>query len=188
MNHEAGVRYQINDQDEIVFVDEAWDQFAVSNDGDEVIANSVLGRVLWDFISDEVTRQLYRQIVARVRQGNHTQYKLRCDSPSCRRQMEMTIQATETGHIEFVTRILKEEVRSPPALLARETPRSSEWIRACSWCNRIEVESEIWMEVESAVEHLGIFDETGAPQVTHGMCEDCLARINSSLGDFEVSA
>lgn len=186
MSHEAGVRYQINDQDEIVFVDAAWDQFAVSNDGEELVADGILGRVLWDFISDEVTRQLYQQIVARVRHGNRIIFKLRCDSPSYRRHLEVRVQVTPAGNVEFATRTLKIEERSPIALLSKRIPRSSDLIRTCSWCNRIHVDSGEWMEVEDAVQQLGIFDAANMPQLTHGMCEDCYASINSSLADDEV--
>jgi len=186
MSHDAGVRYRINDQNEIVFVDETWDWFAEANDGAEIVASSVLGRNLWDFISDGATRQLYRQMVARVREGGQAQFKLRCDGPTCRRHLEMKIRATKTGHIEFVTQILKVEDRPPIPMLAKGTPRSTDLIRACSWCNRIHVDSGEWMEVEAAVEHLQIFEDGQIPQISHGMCEVCYVSISSTLDEIEA--
>jgi len=188
MNGEAGVRYQINDRDEIIFVDEAWDRFAESNDGADATGNRLLGRVLWDFISDGATRQLYQQIVARVRQGNHAQFNLRCDGPSCKRHLEMTIRAAGPGIIEFATQTLHSETRAPMALLALGTPRSTKLLRACAWCNRIDVGSDTWTEVEVAIEQLKLFEVGLMPQITHGICAACHAAMISTVNNLKPSA
>lgn len=188
MSHDAGVRYRINDRDEIICVDEAWDRFAEENDGAEILASGILGRSLWDFISDGMTRQIYQQIVARVRQGRQTRFKLRCDGPSCRRHLEMTIEKTGADIIEFSTRNLQVEDRPPMALLARGTPRSTELLRACAWCNRIDVGSNVWTEVEVAVEQLRLFEIARMPQLTHGMFAAGFATMTNTFDDLKVSA
>ena len=188
MNHQADVRYRINDRDEITFVDEAWDRFAETNDGAEAVGHEVLGRVLWDFISDGVTLQLYQKIVARVRQGHQAHFNLRCDSPSCKRHLEMTIHAPETGIVEFTTQSLHVEHRAPMALLAKGSPRPTELLRACAWCNRIEVGSEAWKEVEVAVGQLKLFEAGQMPGLTHGICGECFAAMTSTLDDLKISA
>lgn len=188
MSCEAGVRYRINDRDEITFVDEEWDRFAETNDGAEVVGNEVLGRNLWEFICDPATRHLYQQIVARVRQGCQAQFKLRCDSPSCKRHLAMTIHAPETGIVEFATQSLLVEDRPPMALLAKGTPRSTELLLACAWCNRIDVGSDAWTEVEVAVERLKLFEVGRMPQLTHGICAACFATMTSTLDDLKASA
>jgi hypothetical protein len=139
MSHEVDVRYRINERDEIIFVNEAWDRFAQANDGAETMTNKGLGRILWDFIPDGTTRELYQQIVALARQGRHPLFKLRCDSPSCKRHLEMTIHAIGTDIIEFATQSLQLEDRAPIALLARGTPRSAQFLRIFAWCNRIDI-------------------------------------------------
>jgi len=183
MSDDSGVRYRINERDEITFVDGAWDRFAEANDGAELVGSEVLGRVLWDFISDPVTRQLYQQIVARIRQGHQMQFNLRCDSPACKRHLEMMIHATGTDIIEFTTQSLEVEDRPPMALLARGTPRSSELVRMCAWCNRIDLGSDAWAEVEVAVERLKLFEVERMPQLTHGICAACFATMTSTLDD-----
>jgi hypothetical protein len=183
MRSEAGVRYRINRRDEITFVDDNWDAFANANDGAELVAHRVLGRVLWGFITDTVTRQLYQQIVARVRQGHEARLKLRCDGPSQRRYLEMTIRVMEADLVEFATRSLQLEERSPVALLARQSPRSNELLRACAWCNRFEVGTDVWAEVEVAVEQLKLFESAQLPRLTHGICPSCLAVAISTLDD-----
>ena len=65
----SGVRYAIDADDKICFVDEAWGRFAQANDGSELAQPAIIGQALWNHISDETTRKLYQQIVARVRKG-----------------------------------------------------------------------------------------------------------------------
>ncbi len=82
MADSTGIIYRVNDQDEIVFVNEEWDQFAAANAGEAVTASQVLQRRLWDFISDSTTRELYRQVLRRIRDGRSLRFTFRCDSPS----------------------------------------------------------------------------------------------------------
>ncbi|MFT5391017.1 MAG: hypothetical protein ACI8PT_001208 [Gammaproteobacteria bacterium] len=187
MSHEADVRYRINERDEIIFVNEAWDRFAQANDGAETVGNKVLGRILWDFIPDGTTRKLYQQIVALARQGYHPLFKLRCDSPSCKRHLEMTIHAIGTGIIEFATWSLQLEDRAPIALLARGTPRSAQFLRICAWCNRIDIGFDEWVEAEVAVERLKLFEVERMPQSSHGICAACYATMTSTLDNLKLS-
>jgi hypothetical protein len=188
MNHEACVRYRINDRDEITFVNEAWDRFAEANDGGELAGDRVRGRILWNFISDKLTRQLYQQIVARVRQGHVAKFTLRCDSPSCRRHLEMTIRASGTDAIEFTTRSLRLEDRVPADLLTRATPRSADLLLSCAWCNRVNVGPDAWAEVEIAAERLKLFEFRRMPQLTHGICADCFGRMTDTLDNLKASS
>lgn len=43
-------------------------------------------------------------------------------------------------------------------------------------------EAWTWQEVEVAVEWLGLFGGGPAPSLTHGMCEDCYARVMAADG------
>ena len=52
------ILYRLNDRDEIVFVNDVWSEFATANDGRHLVPSQVLGRSLWDFITDLTTRQL----------------------------------------------------------------------------------------------------------------------------------
>ncbi len=183
MSKESDVRYVINANDEITFVGDSWNQFSAANDGDGLTGEQILGRSLWDFIADESTRQLYQQIVTRVRQGNLTQFTLRCDGPSCRRLLEMRISARPEGAVEFETRTLWSQDRTPVPLLALNTKRSTELLRICAWCNRINVGfgSDLWVEVEEATERLHLFERDRIPELTHGICDDCMTAMTKTL-------
>jgi hypothetical protein len=159
------VRYAIDAEDSICFVDEGWYEFADANGGDELKPPAVLGLSLWGCISDPTTRDLYRQIVDRVRQGKLARFTLRCDSPECRRLLEMTISSNADGTVEFCTSVLSLENRAPVALLSSKVSRSTEMLRMCAWCNRINLgaHSSDWVEVEDAAEQLDLFERELMP-------------------------
>src|SRR5262245_14710670 len=96
MNYDGDVVYEINNRDEIIFVNEGWVQFALANQGTHLIPEKIIHRPLWDFITDSSTCQIYKDIVGRVRAGRQTRFDFRCDSPTFRRFMEMTITAQES--------------------------------------------------------------------------------------------
>jgi hypothetical protein len=177
------IRYAIDAADKICFVDDAWGVFAVANDGAELTRSAILGRSLWDCISDHTTRTLYRRVVARVRQGQIAELSLRCDGPSCRRLMEMTIRPAADGGVEFETRTLSAEDRATVPLMSRTAPRSSEMLRMCAWCNQVNIGTAVdqWVEVEAAMEHLRVFEHDAPPQLTHGICEPCLAHMMATI-------
>lgn len=190
MSNQANVRYVINARDRFSFVGESWNRFALANEGAGLEGTNIIGRSLWEFIADTPTRQLYKQIVARVREGRETRFTLRCDSPACRRLLEMTISARRAGSIEFETHALCVEEREPVPLLARGTPRSTEFLRACAWCNRINVGSaaDAWVEVEVATHQLLLFERDRMPQLTHGICKACLEKMTSTLANPDANS
>ena len=177
------VRYRINARDEIISVDEGWRRFADSNDAAEFVDSDVIGHPLWDFITDETTRALYAKLIARARLGTPAQFTFRCDSPSARRLLEMSIASVGAGAVEFATSTLQLDFRSPSALLARDTLRSAEFIRACAWCSRIDIgiDEELWVDVEVATTQLGLMEGGPMPRMSHGICESCLKAIEHRL-------
>jgi hypothetical protein len=183
MSSELSVRYVIDADDKISFVDAGWCRFAEANDGAELTPSVILGQSLWDHITDLTTSKLYQQIVARVRQGKSSRFVLRCDGPECRRLLEMTIISGPNGSVEFETRLLSLETREPVALLSREMPRSTDMLRSCAWCNRIDAGSgsNDWVEVEEATNRLRLFEREVMPQLTHGICESCHAKMLSTF-------
>lgn len=167
----ADLRYQLNDRDEIVFVNDTWDAFARANGGEELVAPQVLGHRLWSFITDATTRQIYLDVLKRVRSGRPVRFPFRCDTPSRRRLLEMDVaQISET--IELRTRVIWEEARDYQALLEPDRPASDEFLHVCAWCKKVDIGSR-WAEVEEAVSALGLFESPLLPQLTHGICPVC---------------
>jgi len=45
-------------------------------------------------------------------------------------------------------------------------------LRIGSWCKRVYTDAA-WLEVEDAVERLGLFESEELPAISHGMCPSC---------------
>lgn len=172
--------YRINAQDEIVYVNEAWDLFALSNGAPHLIAEHVLQRPLWEFISDATTRELYQQAIALTRQGRTLRFPFRCDSPQERRFMEMILSPYPGDMVTFRSITLRIEPRPCVPLLDMGGARTEGLVRMCSWCKRIAVD-DTWVEIEEGITRLRLFERATMPQVTHGICEACLERLMNTL-------
>ncbi|MBM4067960.1 MAG: hypothetical protein FJ271_03320 [Planctomycetes bacterium] len=173
-----GITYQINARDEIVFVSDSWNKFAIDN-GAAGLAENVLGRSLWDFIADPTTRQLYSELLARVRAARQVNFMFRCDAPDKRRFLEMSIIPGPGGTVEFRTRTLKEEAREPVPLPAANA-NPANLLPICDWCQRLRVR-DIWAEIDDAIAWLRLFDSTELPMLSHGICDDCLDSMRKKL-------
>ena len=87
--------------------------------------------------------------------------------------MLMEITPLKGNSTEFKSYIIREENRAPVLLLDELTDRTEEFLTICSWCKQVKVNENIWLEVESAIEELGLFDEKALPQLSHGICLPC---------------
>ena len=180
MKGQGELTYRINAQDVIVFVNDEWDRFAAANAGNSASSQLVLNRSLWDFISDHTTRELYRQILKRSRQGTPIGFNFRCDSPECRRMLSMKITAGDGGEVEFRTQTLSQEHRAAQALLDQNASRSEAFLLTCSWCSKVLIGSH-WVEVEELVNKWPIFRTGNPPAITHGICEPCFEMVIGTL-------
>jgi hypothetical protein len=168
----------------IVVVNDEWLSFGsenVYNLSQDVVVN----KSLWDFIIDKETQHLYKIMLEKVRAVNaRIKFPFRCDSPDCRRFMELEIFTLNENLIEFRSRIVKLEFRPQAALLDFWVERSEEFVRICGWCKKIYVSEAKWVEVEEAVEELNLFGETKLPQLTHSICPSCKESLTQSLKMF----
>jgi hypothetical protein len=175
--------YWLDKDNRIIRVDNRWLAFAEENEGiDSCLPELVINRPLWDFIHDQETRHLYEIIIEKVRsRGKPLTIPFRCDSPSKRRYLELTISVLPGGELEFQSTLLKVESREPVELLRESTPRSDEHVRICSFCKKVALSKTEWVEVEEAVRRLGLFERTALPQLTHGACPACHRSIMADL-------
>jgi hypothetical protein len=181
------IHYRVNDRDEIVFANQAWNTFALANAGEHLTTPQVLGRPLWGFITDRTTRALYQDILARVRSGRSVRFILRCDSPECRRLLEMEVSRGLDDVTDFRVQTLSQKAREPQPLLDPDRPHSEELLRVCGWCRRVDAGGR-WAEVEEAVSLLRLFERPLLPEVTHGICEDCYSRMVATMSEGDKSA
>ena len=175
------ITYAVDDQDRLVSVCSEWLEFALKNEGDGLAPAQLIGHSLWDFISDDPTRELYEAVLKHVRTGSTTDLVLRCDAPECRRLIEMIVTRQPNGNVEFKTVLLASKVRAPERLLAKSTPRTAQHVMVCSWCDLVNVDVDKWFEVEAAMDYLRLTDETELPMVEPVVCPACYAKVMEIL-------
>lgn len=167
------VVFSIDRHDKIVDVNDAWTTFALANDAPELVHERVLQRSFWDFIVDATTRQLYGDLLLRVRRGTPVHFPFRCDSTTARRHLEMRLRPGPDDTVQFESVVLASELRAQQPLWDRHVPRGEDFVRVCGWCKRVEAAGE-WAEVEKVIGPLRIFERHDMPSLTHGICPDCL--------------
>ena len=97
--------------------------------------------------------------------------------------MELKISRAENKAVALVGCLLREEDRAAVALLDTAVSRTRDLVKMCSWCKKVWIPEEEWLEVEAAVTNLRLFDRSTMPGVTHGICEPCALRY---FGDEDV--
>ncbi|ESQ13339.1 MAG TPA: hypothetical protein DDY14_09815 [Chromatiaceae bacterium] len=182
MNNQSDHREFIHCTDldgRICFVNSAWKEFAMENNW-ALGGTKALGSNLNAVITDPQTRHLYSLLMERVREsGRVARFGYRCDSPDCRRLMEMRMQYQDAfKQFEFRSRVLHMEWREPIALLdSRQATRSSDTLLVCSWCKSA-LADQTWVEVEQAVTKLRLFAADSLPCISHGICPNCSERMS----------
>jgi hypothetical protein len=172
----------IDGADKFIRVNDAWLDFARENIAPQLTASVVLDQPIWHFIQGQETVYLYKQIFDRVRAGiSPVKFPFRCDSPDCRRFMEMKLSLLSGNAIEFLSHILREEWREPVDLLDASRDRSGEFLKICSWCKRIDIPSQGWGEIEAAIGALDLFDHFSMPRMTHTICDTCHEAVKLEL-------
>jgi hypothetical protein len=172
----------IDETDKIVHVNDDWLAFARENTAPQLIASVVLNQHIWRFIQGQETSYLYQQIFSQVRAGRSSvKFPFRCDSPDCRRFMEMQLSLLPGGAIEFISHILREKWRDPADLLDAPQDIAREYLKICSWCKRINIPGRGWGEIEAAIVDLDLFGHRPMPRMTHTICDSCRGALRLEL-------
>ena len=174
--------WTIDGADKIVHVNDAWLAFALENTAPQLTTALVLDQLIWRFIQGQETSYLYQQIFRRVRAGKSSvTFPFRCDSPDCRRFMEMQLSLLPGAAIQFTAHILREEWRAHIDLLDASRNRSGELVTVCSWCKKINIPGQGWGEIEAAIAALDLFGHHTSPRMTHTICDSCRGALRLEL-------
>jgi hypothetical protein len=172
----------IDGADKIVRVNDDWLAFAQENSAPQLSASVVLDQPIWRFIQGQETSYLYQQIFSRVRAGvSPVKFPFRCDSPDCRRFMEMQLSLLPGDAIQFMAIMLREERRDPVDLLDASRDKTEEFLKVCSWCKRIDIPGQGWGEIEAAIGALDLFGHQPMPRMTHTICDSCRGALRLEL-------
>lgn len=193
-------RYVTDADGRIVEVDETWQVFARENGAPE-LAEQWYGLSIWSAMADDGTRSVLRHLVERAARGAPVWFTFRCDSPTLERWLVMRIAPARRpeGGFEFTSILLRDApVDEPdgqgrasgdghghsvaggpatPGALSELPPH----IRICSWCERAHT-GDGWVELDAYVRERNVFDGSGVPDVTHGLCPECSAVLAAGGG------
>jgi hypothetical protein len=178
---DSPLRYKINPSDHIISVNDAWLAFAHNNDGDMLTREGVINHLLWDFIVDEETANLYSIMLEKVRAGETIRFKFRCDSAQSRRFMKMEISLLADKSVQFESRIIREESREAVKLLDVKVVRTQEFLTICGWCKKLKNLEGSWVEIEEAIADRELFHKKEIPKLTHGICSVCYENVLSTM-------
>jgi hypothetical protein len=168
-----------------------WDRFAAENDG-KALCNpeAVLGQNLFDAIAGPEVRARYRgwmDAVLRNRQGEPAILAARCDSPTAKRELRLSIsRVTDAPAPAVLFQSVVTAVESRPPLNIYDFEALSRALRArpdlpvvtlCSFCQRLrwppgerDPGRTEWIEAELYYARGGRSEVA----VSHGLCEDCV--------------
>jgi hypothetical protein len=174
--------YTIDAADTIVAVSGLWDDFARDNDGESIVAEKIMGQKLDQFIHGDETLMFVRTMImsARVLQRPvHRPY--RCDSPSLKRFMEMTVQPRPEGVVEVIHRELRcEPIACKIPVVAEFSGARAPFVKRCSLCNRVRAK-DVWSEIDEAVQAKRLPADVAPLRVIYGVCPDCLVHRGVAL-------
>ena len=169
--------YTIDNEDKIVSVCDNWLSFAEENQAADALHPQLIeNKSIWAFIEGYEATQLYSNILKNIREHNKSiTLPFRCDSPDKRRYLKLVISPTLHDNIEFVSHLIREEDRDSVDILRVDVSRSSGFITMCCMCNKVRLENDLWVEVETAIVTLKLFELNELPKISHGLCKECFA-------------
>ena len=175
--------YRIDAQNRILFANENWYAFARENGVAALKSEIVIGQSLWGFVCNAETKHLFEVLLKKVRHsGVPLLLPYRCDSPECRRFMELRMRLLSDDEVEFRSLILRQEFWPPVRLMKAHVDRTDALLVMCGWCKKVAVPpGPRWVEVEEAVKELNLFHAQRLPGISHGICEPCVAGLDLIL-------
>jgi hypothetical protein len=181
-------RYRVDEADLLVSVDDIWLAFAAENGAAELDEASVLGRPLWEFVAGDETRRLYSEMHTRVRQKKTpVVLPFRCDSPSLRRHMQLTISAWDADQLTYESVLLRVEPQRPLGIFDSMRPRSNSILTVCSCCKRALLEPAGWLDVEEVSTKLRLFETQKVPDLRYAVCPNCTKLIGETSSNGNIA-
>lgn len=178
----SSYRYRVDADDLLVWVDEWWIAFAKENGASQLVNEPFLGRPLWDFVTGEDVCRLYMAIHARVRtSGTRVLLPFRCDSPSLKRHMRLTITREDSGQLLYECILLRAEPQRYLGVLDSNLPRTHSFLTLCSCCKQGLLEPTGWIGIEDITVRLKLLEAEKMPELRHTICPACADAIQNSI-------
>ena len=150
------VSYWLDPADRIVRVNLLWDLFALSNGGNhQLLSSEIQGRSVFTFITGDQTRMYLETLLQHARFLHRSVSRsYRCDSPTLKRFMSMSITPVADHLVQLDHTLLKCEPFEQPIMYHHEPDPQAQALPRCSVCTRLLVKGS-WLSPEDA-EILGL--------------------------------
>ncbi|SHL29418.1 hypothetical protein SAMN05444414_1105 [Roseovarius marisflavi] len=176
-----------------------WNAFAMQSGAQELDADAVIGRNLFDFIAGAEVRNQYRRIMERVAADPNWVWVLpfRCDAPGRERHIRQSVKPIFSDHLctGFIFQSVEQHSHQRPPIdlydfkklrnLAKED-QNLPVVTMCSWCQRVNyapIVGDTWVSAEDYYAAGG----RSKVQISHAICEDCLeSTADGFLPDAEA--
>lgn len=170
------VSYWLEPADRIVKVNSLWDQFALANGGENrLLSSEIQGRRVFDFITGDQTRMYLEALLQHARFLNRSiSRNYRCDSPTLKRFMSMSITPVTASLVQLDHTLLKCEPFEQPIAYRHEPDPQAQALPSCSVCTRLLIKGS-WLSPEDA-EILGLLTFSKPVPVTYRICPSCRRR------------
>ncbi|MGE0310194.1 MAG: hypothetical protein AB7P21_01045 [Lautropia sp.] len=176
--------YRLDAGDRLQAVSGNWEASARQGGATTLAGDAVLGRSLWEFVRDATLRDIYGRLFVIVRsRGEPLSFDYRCDTPTERRLMRMTLTPLGNANIEIANAQVWADPRPP--VRQQNVFRGSATVRCCSLCNHFEIEGQ-WVDVCDAVSAGMLGRVERSIRVAFAVCAPCRARVESMLGRLEA--
>ena len=174
------VIFLVDSKMRITYCNPAWDEFALANGGENVVAARVVGTELMHVIPEPL-RGLYAEMFHRCREQHLTfDFDYECSSAEVYRLLHMNVLSlNHVGDLAFINSIRVERkhgAERPPVDPADIYISAHGIISMCSHCRRSRRQdaSGVWDWVPS-------FLKTKEWQISHGVCPVCLSYFHSTF-------
>jgi hypothetical protein len=167
--------HRIDAHDRLIGFDSAFRAFAAAN-GAPDLPEQWLGRSLWDVTSSSQINMVFRSLVERARRGVPVKVPGRCDSPSLLGFVEMALTGRPDGEVEISSMLIGARFANALKRTNRfnTVANPEDVLRVCAWCFRVDADGDGWRGIEEVVAERGLLLRDEAPDVTHGICPDCM--------------
>jgi hypothetical protein len=173
----TNVSYSVDDADQIRWVNENWDRFAIENDASHLAGGAVIGTSLWSHVSDVTLQYLLQKIFARARASRQPiVLKCRCDAPLMRREIEMYLDSRDGASVVVMSTV----IAAQPRAIEYTFTGHHGLLVICSWCNAVR-NGKQWVELETAVRQLRLLEGQNTPQIVHSLCDGCERSLRNEI-------
>ena len=172
MSNSNTLFYRVDEDDVIVDIGGRWDDFALGNDGPSITKAQVLGTKLYRHIKGETCRTYVWTMLDAVRKLEKPLVRsYRCDSPTCKRFMTMSVIPELHNRLLLEHRLDSIQPFERPLKFSYATRNARAKVTRCSMCNRLQIDGT-WGEPERMLAKAAK-PVTDSTLVIYSVCGDC---------------